>query len=94
MVAGRAEGTPPQLTWWEPDAQLTSARFAGSSTDDAGACLLASRTAILSRLRDLSDDDWEAQADHDIFGTIDVTGLMLQLLAHDEEHRATLLLGG
>ncbi len=44
-------------------------------------------------MRDLSDDDWGARADHDTFGPMDVEGLMLQVLAHDEEHRASLLLG-
>ncbi len=32
-------------------------------------------------------------ADHEVFGSIDVEGLLLQVLAHDEEHRASILLG-
>jgi hypothetical protein len=93
MVEGRADSARPSFAWWEPDADETRRAFGDLSTDDAAARLLASRTSLLLRVRDLSDDDWSAQADHDTFGPIDVEGLMLQVLAHDEEHRASLLLG-
>ena len=93
MVHGRAVARPPSFTWWEPDAAQTRRDFDGVSPDEAGARLLSSRTSLLLRLRDLSDDDWNATAEHETFGSIDVEGLMLQVLAHDEEHRATLLLG-
>jgi hypothetical protein len=93
MVAARDSAARPLFTWWEPDAEATRAAFQGIDTDEAGARLLASRTSLLHRLRELSDDDWGAQAEHDTFGPMDVEGLMLQVLAHDEEHRATILLG-
>ena len=93
MVEARAGSTQPSFAWWEPDADETRRAFGDLSTDDAAARLLASRTSLLLRVRDLSDDDWSARADHDTFGPIDVEGLMLQVLAHDEEHRASLLLG-
>jgi len=93
MVAGRVDATPPAFGWWEPDAERTRACFAEVTADAAGARLLASRTALLHRLRELGDDDWTAQARHETFGLIDIEGLLLQVLAHDEEHRATLLLG-
>ena len=93
MVEARAGSARPSFTWWEPDADETRRAFGDLSTDDAAARLLASRTSLLLRVRDLSDDDWSARADHDTFGPIDVEGLMLQVLAHDEEHRASLLLG-
>ena len=93
MVEGRSAGNVPAFAWWEPDADRTAAAFAGQDADAAGARLLATRTSLLHRLRDLSDDDWSARADHDVFGSIDVEGLLLQVLAHDEEHRASILLG-
>ena len=93
MVQGHASGRPPVLTWWEPDAEATRARFDGATADEAGARLISSRTALLHRLRDLADDEWLATAEHDVFGTLDIEGLMLQVLAHDEEHRASILLG-
>ena len=93
MLVGRQEGMPPSFAWWEPDAQQTLERFAGMTADDAGAQLLASRTLLLHRLRELADDDWDARADHEAYGSIDIEGLMLQVLSHDEEHRASILLG-
>jgi hypothetical protein len=83
----------PSFSWWEPDAVETAARFATTGVDDAAALLLASRTRLLHDLRDLTDEQWSARARHDVFGELDVEGLMLQTLGHDEEHRATLLLG-
>jgi hypothetical protein len=93
MVAARDDAAPPVFTWWEPDAEATRLAFAGIDADEAGARLLASRTGLLHRLRELSDEDWDARAEHDTFGPMDVEGLLLQVLAHDEEHRATILLG-
>ena len=93
MVEARAGSARPSFAWWEPDADATRRAFGALGIDDAAARLLASRTSLLLRVRDLSDDDWSARADHDTFGPIDVEGLMLQVLAHDEEHRASLLLG-
>ncbi|MCX6433144.1 MAG: DinB family protein [Actinobacteria bacterium] len=93
MVIGRQEGMTPSFAWWEPEAEQTLVRFAGMTADDAGAQLLASRTLLLHRLRELTDDDWDARAEHEAFGSLDVEGLMLQVLSHDEEHRASILLG-
>jgi hypothetical protein len=82
----------PSFTWWEPDATATRAAFADTSIDEAGARLLSSRTKLLQRLRELDDSAWSATAAHEVFGPLDVEGLMIQVLAHDEEHRASLLL--
>ena len=35
--------------------------------------------------------NWAAEAEHEDFGVIDVQGLIMQVLGHDEEHRASLL---
>ena len=91
MVAARSSGPRPRWVWWEPDADETTRAFAGIGVDEAGARLLASRTALLHRLRELSADDWAAEAEHEDFGVIDVQGLIMQVLGHDEEHRASLL---
>lgn len=93
MTRAQDAGTAAVFTWWEPDPVATAERFREASVDDAAALLLASRTSILNRLRHLGDRQWSATADHDTWGRIDVEGLMLQALAHDEEHRASILLG-
>jgi hypothetical protein len=85
---------PPAFVWWEPDPIATQAAFADATVDDAAARLLAARTALLHRLRELDDLAWSRTATHDVFGTLDVEGLMLQALGHDEQHRASLLLSG
>ncbi len=82
----------PSFTWWEPDPDATRTAFAETSVDAAGARLLASRTGILHRLRELDEAAWSAVGRHEIFGELDVEGLMIQVLGHDEEHRASLLL--
>ena len=91
MVAAKSRGSRPRWVWWEPDADETTRAFAEIGVDEAGARLLASRTALLHRLRELSADDWGAEAEHEDFGVIDVQGLIMQVLGHDEEHRASLL---
>ena len=91
MVTLRSSGSRPHWAWWEPDADVTARTFAGIGVDESGARLLASRTALLHRLRELSPDDWAAEAEHEDFGIIDVQGLIMQVLIHDEEHRASLL---
>ena len=91
MVSARSSASRPRWVWWEPDSDVTTRAFAGVGVDEAGARLLASRTALLHRLRDLSADDWAAEAEHEDFGVIDVQGLIMQVLGHDEEHRASLL---
>jgi hypothetical protein len=88
-----ASDTAPSFTWWEPDGDETRDAFATMSLDETGARLLASRTAILHRLRSLDDEGWAATGLHDVFGVMDVEALMIQALAHDEEHRASLVLG-
>lgn len=94
LMAESIDSAPPEFTWWEPDPVATAEAFRAASVDDASAQLLASRTRLLHLLRDFTDTQWRATALHDVFGEIDVEALTLRVLAHDEEHRATLLLGG
>ena len=81
----------PSFVWWEPDPVATEVRFGAVSVQDAGAELMSTRTKLLTRLRDLSETDWTAKARHDTFGEITITELLLEMLGHDEEHRATLV---
>ena len=83
----------PQLEWWEPDGEATLARYATSTLDEAAARAMATRIALLTRLRAVTPEQWDgARAEHAAFGTMDLEALVLATLAHDEEHRATLVL--
>jgi hypothetical protein len=93
MVSAFDSGsTPPAFTWWEPDAEETFARYREMSIDDAIARTMAARIAMLTRLRDLEPEQWGAQGTHEIFGEMDIEAVIYAVLAHDEEHRASLLL--
>ncbi len=93
MVAAFDAGAPPpELTWWEPDADATLERYAAWSLDDAAARTMRTRIALLTALRELRDDQWGATALHEVFGVLDVQELVLRVLAHDEEHRGSLVL--
>lgn len=93
MVAAFESGSAaPHFTWWEPDPVATLERYRDLAVDDAVARALATRTAYLSRLRELSEAQWSgARGQHDVFGEMDVEAVVLATLAHDEEHRASLL---
>lgn len=94
MVSAFDAGEPaPHFPMWEPDADETLARHATSTFDEALAHSTAARIALMARLRDLTPEQWSAPATHDVFGELDVLTLMYALLGHDEEHRASLLLG-
>lgn len=92
MVQAHKDGAePPKFSWWEPDAELTAAKFADFTLDAAGAQAMATRTQLLTQIRELTPEQWSAQANHDSFGQIDVSGLIIEILTHDEEHRASLV---
>ena len=82
---------PPSFTWWEPDATATYDRFSEMSLSEASALAMSVRTQLLSVVKDLTPEQWAATAEHDAFGHIDVSGLVIQILTHDEEHRASLV---
>ncbi len=92
MVSAHRDGLAvPTYEWWEPDAELTAAAFVDATLDDAAGQVMAARIAMLTALRDLAEDDWNARAIHVTFGEIDMRGLVMEILAHDEEHRASLV---
>jgi hypothetical protein len=82
---------PPNFAWWEPNSEETYAKFHEMTLDAAGALAMSNRTHLLSAVRELAPEQWSATAQHEAFGLIDVAGLIIQILTHDEEHRASLL---
>jgi hypothetical protein len=92
MCQAQATGDPPpQFVWWEPDPAETVAKFGRQSLDDVAALAMSHRTTLLSAVKDLTPTQWQSQAKHDAFGEIDVSELLIQVLTHDEEHRASLV---
>ena len=92
MCAAQAAGeNAPKFSWWEPDPEQTIAKFADQSLDEVAALAMSHRTTLLTAVKDLTPLQWQSQAKHDAFGEIDVSGLLIQVLTHDEEHRASLV---
>lgn len=93
MLLALAEGKPaPAFSWWEPDPIQTEATFAGYSLEDASAALMAGRTRLVTYLRGLTAEQWAAPGVHDTFGEMDISDLLIEILRHDEEHRASFVL--
>lgn len=91
MVDMFHKGLPmPSLMWWEPDAQATALKYRDYSLEKAIARLYSSRAAIIETLSKLSNEEWQAPALHDTFGTLTVTLLPEKILLHDEEHLESL----
>jgi hypothetical protein len=92
MCQAQAAGDPiPEFVWWEPNPAETIANFGGQSLQDVSAIAMSNRTMLLSAVKDLTPTQWQAKAKHDAFGEIDVSALLIQVLTHDEEHRASLV---
>lgn len=86
-----SDSEAPTFNWWEPDADATFERFCETSLEEASALAMSARTQLLSAIKELSPEQWSATAQHEAFGTIDIAGLIIQILTHDEEHRASLV---
>ena len=92
MCQAQAAGDPaPHFAWWEPNPAETVAKFGIQSLEDVAALAMSHRTNLLSAVKDLTPTQWQAKAKHDAFGEIDVSALLIQVLTHDEEHRASLV---
>jgi hypothetical protein len=92
MCQAQASGDqPPSFAWWEPDPQATFQMFHEMTLSEACAQAMSARTQLLSVVKDLSPEQWSAKAMHEAFGHIDIAGLIIQILTHDEEHRASLV---
>ena len=91
MTKAFHKGLPiPSLAWWEPDAAATELKYRDFSLEQATARLFSSRAAIIETFSNLSDEEWQASAVHDTFGTLAVTRLPEKILLHDEEHLESL----
>jgi hypothetical protein len=90
-TAFAAGDEPPSFDWWEPDATATYDRFKDMSLSEAAALAMSVRTQLLSVIKELTPELWTATAEHEAFGHIDIAGLIIQILTHDEEHRASLV---
>jgi hypothetical protein len=87
MVDAFHKGLPtPSLKWWEPDAQATELKYRDYSIEKAIARIYQSRAATIETLSTLSEEEWQASALHDTFGTLTVSLLPEKILLHDEEH--------
>jgi hypothetical protein len=91
VAAHNSGGGIPEFAWWEPDPNETEKAFSGFSLDEVAAHAMSVRTNLLSVVRDIPAEAWTAKAKHENFGEIDVAGLLIQVLTHDEEHRASLV---
>ncbi len=94
MVAAFDSGAPePRFANWEPDPVATLERYRDWPVDDAVARAMASRIAFVTRLRDLAPEQYAGiRGRHEVFGEMDTQAVVMAVLAHDEEHRASLLL--
>ena len=81
----------PEFAWWEPDPIATEKLFEAKSLEEVSALAMANRTQLLTKVRDLTPEQWQAQATHATFGHVDISALLIEILTHDEEHRATLV---
>jgi hypothetical protein len=86
-----ASEEPPIFSWWEPDANATYEKFVDLPLEDVCALAMSTRTHLVTAVKDLTPEQWVATASHEAFGTIDIAGLIIQILTHDEEHRAGLI---
>jgi hypothetical protein len=76
-------GDHPTWPWQEPD------RWAGSpaaSLDDLLATYATHRAATMATLDGLDDAGWARTGTHATFGVLDVAGLMIRAIDHDDEH--------
>ncbi|MEY4311436.1 MAG: hypothetical protein RLZZ571_206 [Actinomycetota bacterium] len=83
----KAGGQEPKFAWWEPDPIATAEKFKDYDLELACAEALQARTKLVTYLNSLDPDQWDANATHATFGSLDVRELIFQTLSHDEEHR-------
>ncbi len=86
VQALQASAEPPTFAWWEPDSDGTIEKYGRLSVEDAAAILRNARTRLITDVAALNEADWHAKASHDTFGSIDISGLLMEVLEHDAEH--------
>ena len=77
----------PRWKWTEPDRWLGQPE---STLDDLLAMYADQRASTVARLDELGETGWAKWGVHDVYGRLDVAGLMRKLLTHDDEHVASL----
>jgi hypothetical protein len=77
----------PHWPWVEPDRWTGEL---GASLDDLLARFAAGRAETVAHLDALDDVGWNRSGTHATFGVLDVAGLLVESLKHEEEHLASL----
>ena len=73
----------PIWPWTEPDRWAGNP---GATLDDLLATYAADRAATMATIDALDDAGWARTGTHATFGVLDVAGLMIRAVDHDEEH--------
>jgi hypothetical protein len=91
VVLGHVSQVDEQV-WMPRIAQMCSAQAAGDEPPSFD-WWEPDASATYERFKDMSISEASglATAEHEAFGRIDVAGLIIQILTHDEEHRASLV---
>jgi hypothetical protein len=76
----------PHWPWAEPDRWLGSP---DASLDDLLAVHADRRATTIGLLDALFEAGWERSGVHEVYGRLDVAGLMRKAVTHDEEHIAS-----
>jgi uncharacterized damage-inducible protein DinB len=91
MREAKSNGKPiPQLISWEPDPVATAEKYADFSVEQSQKLLNESRSAMITYLTSMPEEDRTAAAHHDAFGDITIESMVQVILDHDEEHRLSL----
>src|SRR5262245_56288096 len=77
----------PHWRWTEPDRWLGQP---DATLDDLLTIYAASRAKTVAMLDELGGSGWEKVGIHDVYGRLDVAGLMRKAVTHDDEHVASL----
>src|SRR5262245_31849016 len=77
----------PHWRWTEPDRWLDRP---DASLDDLLEIYAARRAKTVAMLDELGRIGWEKSGTHDVYGRLDVAGLMRKAVTHDDEHVASL----
>jgi hypothetical protein len=77
----------PTWPWAEPDRWMGDPE---ASIDTLLATHAAARASTVAMLDVLDDAGWARTGTHATFGVLDVAGLMLRAIEHDEEHLRSL----
>ena len=73
----------PKWPWKEPDRWAGNP---GATLDDLLATYAADRAKTMATIDALDDAGWARTGTHATFGILDVAGLMIRAVDHDEEH--------